>query len=125
MKQKIINHMYKMRTEKQIDTKNELIIFIIILLILKVLIQSYKQLTKNHVKTLVFTILKILQLKKLMIVKIFTVLIPYICVLIMWMGISKKMGKINVWFLILQMKLKMHQKNVMIFGMESKTKSKQ
>ena len=83
MKQKIINHMYKMRTEKQIDTKKELIIFIIILLILKVLIQSYKQLTKNHVKTLVFTILNILQLKKLMIVKIFTVLIPYICVLIM------------------------------------------
>ena len=82
MKQKIINHMYKMRTEKQIDTKKELIIFIIILLILKVLIQSYKQLT-NHIKTLVFTILNILQLKKLMIVKIFTVLIPYICVLIM------------------------------------------
>ena len=125
MKQKIINHMYKMRTEKQIDTKKELIIFIIILLILKVLIQSYKQLTKNHIKTLVFTILNILQLKKLMIVKIFTVLIPYICVLIMWMGISKKMGKINVWFLILQMKLKMYQKNVMIFGMESKAKSKQ
>ena len=31
------------------------------------------KLTKNHTKTLVFTILDILQLKNLMIVKIFTV----------------------------------------------------
>ena len=46
--------------------------------------------TKNHTKTLVFTTLDILQLKKLMIVKIFTVLILCICVLIMQTDMLRK-----------------------------------
>ena len=50
---------------------------------------------KNHTKTLVFTILDILQLKKLMIVKIFTVLILCIYLLIMQTDISKKRMEIN------------------------------
>ena len=51
--------------------KIELIIFTTTLLILQTLMQGCEQLTKNHTKTLVFTILDILQLKKLMTVKIF------------------------------------------------------
>ena len=46
--------------------------------------------TENHTKTLVFTTLDILQLKKLMIVKIFTVWILCICLLIMQANMSKK-----------------------------------
>ena len=42
--------------------------------------------TKNHTKTLVFTTLDILQLKKLMIAKIFTVWILCICLLIIANG---------------------------------------
>ena len=45
---------------------------------------------KNHIKTLVFTILDILQSKKLMIVNIFTVLILCIYLLIMQTDILKK-----------------------------------
>ena len=44
--------------------------------------------TKNHTKTLVFTTLDILQLKKLMIAKIFKVWILCICLLIMWVKIG-------------------------------------
>ena len=52
---------------------------------------------KNHTKTLVFTTLDILQLKKLMILKIFTVRILSIYLLIMRVHISKEKMKINTW----------------------------
>ena len=47
---------------------------------------------KKSYKTLVFTILDVLQLKKLMIVKIFTTLILCIYILLMQMDILKKRG---------------------------------
>ena len=49
--------------------------FTMILLILKILIQSYWRLIKNHTKTLIFLILDMSQRKKLVIVKILIVLI--------------------------------------------------
>ena len=51
--------------------------------------------TENHIKTSVFTTLDILQLKKIKIVKLFTVLILCIGLLIMQMDIPKKKMKIN------------------------------
>ena len=45
---------------------------------------------KNHIKTLLLTIMDISQLKKLMIVKIFTTLILCVYLLIMQMDILKK-----------------------------------
>ena len=57
-----------------------------------ILSQNCEKLTKNHTKTLVLTTLDILQLKKLVIVKIFTVLILSIYLLIMLKDILKKKG---------------------------------
>ena len=51
--------------------------------------------TENHIKTSVFTTLDILQLKKIKIVKLFTVLILCIGLLIMQTDIPKKKMKIN------------------------------
>ena len=45
---------------------------------------------KNHIKTLLLTVMDISQLKKLMIVKIFTTLILCVYLLIMQMDILKK-----------------------------------
>ena len=50
---------------------------------------------KNHTKTLVFITLYILQLKKLMIMKVFTAYILCICLLIMQMDILRKKMEIN------------------------------
>ena len=58
---------------KQIDIKNRNYYFTTTGLILKILSQTCEKLTRHDTKTLVFTTLGILQLKKLMIVKIFTV----------------------------------------------------
>ena len=66
--------------------------------------------TKNHLKALVFTILDIFQLKKLMIVYIFIVYILCICVLIMQTDRLKRKVWINLWFLTLQMKIKIYLK---------------
>ena len=75
IKQKIINIMGEI---KQINIKNRTYyfynnIFTTTLLILKHLMQGCWKSIKNHTKTLVFTTLDLLQLKKLMIVKIFKV----------------------------------------------------
>ena len=51
--------------------------------------------TENHIKTSVFTTLDILQLKKIKIVKLFTVLILCIGLVIMQTHIPKKKMKIN------------------------------
>ena len=51
--------------------------------------------TENHIKTSVFTTLDILQLKKIKIVKLFTVLILCIGLVIMQTDIPKKKMKIN------------------------------
>ena len=77
---------------KQIDIKNRTYYFYNNIIDLKNFDARLfdAKLTKNHTKSLVFTTLDTLQLKKLMIVKIFTVLILCICVLIMQMGILKK-----------------------------------
>ena len=58
----MVNKIFKMETIKQIDIKNRTYYF-------------YNDMIdiKNHMKTLVFTTLDILQLKKLMIMKIFIV----------------------------------------------------
>ena len=59
----------------------------------KISSQNCEKLTKNHTKTLILTTLDILQLKKLVIVKTFTVLILSIYLLIMRKDISKKKGE--------------------------------
>ena len=64
--------MYKMRTVKQIDIKNRIYYFYNDIIDLKSFDPILLTIEKNHIKTLVFTILNILQLKKLMTVKIFT-----------------------------------------------------
>ena len=65
---------YKMGTIKQIDIKNRTYYFYNDIIDLKSLKSNFLKIDKkNHIKTLVLTILGILQLKKLMIVKVFAV----------------------------------------------------
>ena len=81
---------------KQINIKNRTYYFYNDIINIKNLESKLLKIDKkNHTKTLVFTILDILQLKKLMIVKIFTVLILCIYLLIMQTDISKKRMEIN------------------------------
>ena len=58
---------------KQIDIKHRTDYFTTTLSTSNILSQNCKKSTKNHIKRSVFTILDMLQLKKLVIVKIFTV----------------------------------------------------
>ena len=62
-----------MGTLKEINIKNLTYCFYNDIIDLKKFDSSLLKIDKNHIKTLVFTTLDILQLKKLMIVKIFTV----------------------------------------------------
>ena len=62
-----------MGTIKQIDIKNQTYYFCNDIIDLKNFKSNLLKIDKNHIKILVFTILGILQLKKLMIVKMFTV----------------------------------------------------
>ena len=78
---------------KQINIKNRTYYFYNDMIDLENFVSSLLKIDKNHVKTLLFTTLGILQLKKLMIVKIFTVEILCIYLLIMPVDISKK----KVW----------------------------
>ena len=71
--QKIINHTYKMGTLKQINIKNRTYYFYNDIIDLENFDSSLLKIDKKSYKTLVFTTLGILQLKKVMIVKIFTV----------------------------------------------------
>ena len=64
--------------------------------------------TKNDTKTLVFTTLDILQLKKLMIVKIFSVNPLYLVIDHANEYIEEK--GVNIWFLTLQIKIKSYLK---------------
>ena len=64
-----------MRTIKQIDFKNRTYYFYNDIIDLENFDTRFIKFIKNHIKTLVFTILDISQRKKLMIVKILTVLI--------------------------------------------------
>ena len=65
-----INRTYKMGTAKQINIKNRTYYFDNDIINLENFDSSLLKLDeKNHIKTLVFTILDILQLKKLVIVK--------------------------------------------------------
>ena len=82
-----------MREVKQINIKNRTYYFYNDMIKIKNF--KPKLLNRKSYKTLVFTILDILQLKKLMIVKIFTVLILCIYLLIMQTDISKKRMEIN------------------------------
>ena len=91
---------------KQIDIKNRTYYFYNDIIDLKNVKSNLLKIYKNHIKSLVFTILEILQLKKLIIVKIFTVLNLCIYLLIMQVGISKKKVWKNVGFLTLQIKIK-------------------
>ena len=91
-------------------------------IISKTLSQTCSKLTENHTKTLVCTTLDILQLKKLMIVKV--VIVQILCTfrLIMQTDIFKKKMKINTSSLTLHMKTKSYWKNTQRFGVELKTK---
>ena len=62
-----------MGTVKQIDIKNRIYYFNNDMTNIKRFDPVLLKIDKNHIKTLVFTILDILQLKELMIVKKFTV----------------------------------------------------
>ena len=62
-----------METIKQINIKNRTYHFYNDIINLENFDSSLLKIDKNHIKTLVFTTLDILQLKKLMIVNIFTV----------------------------------------------------
>ena len=67
-----------MRTVKQIDIKNRTYYFYNYMINIKKFDSNLLKLKKNHINTLVFTTLDILQEKKLMIMKIFIVQILYI-----------------------------------------------
>ena len=62
-----------METVKQIDIKNQTYYFYNDMINIKKFDSNLLKIYKNHIKTLVFTTLDILQLKKLMIMKIFIV----------------------------------------------------
>ena len=80
-----------MGTVKQIDIKNRTYYFYNDIIYLESFKSNLLKIDKkNHIKTLVFTILDILQLKKLIIVKIFTLSILCIYVLPMQTDILKK-----------------------------------
>ena len=57
---------------KQIDIKNRTYYFYNDMVDIKKFDSNLLKIDKNHIKTLVFTTLDILQLKKLMIMKVFT-----------------------------------------------------
>ena len=78
---------------KQINIKNRTYYFYNDMIDLENFVSSLLKIDKNHVKTLLFITLGIFQLKKLIIVKIFTVEILCIYLLIMPVDISKK----KVW----------------------------
>ena len=82
-----------MGTVKQINIKNRTYYFHNDIIDLEKFKSNLLKVDKNHIKTLVFTILDILQLKKMM--KIFTVWIFCIYVLIMQADILKKKVWIN------------------------------
>ena len=81
-----------MGTIRQIDIKNRTYYFYNDMINIRNFDVRLLKIDKNDIKTLVFTILHILKLKKLMIVKIFTALILCICLLIKQMDILKKKG---------------------------------
>ena len=83
---------------KQINIKNRTYYFYNDIIDLKDFDARLLKVDKNHLKTLVFTILDTLQFKKLMIVIVFTVLILCICVLIMQTDILKKKTEVNIFF---------------------------
>ena len=62
-----------MGTVKQIDNKNRTYYFYNDMIDIKKFDSNLLKIDKNHIKTLVFTTLDILQLKQLMIIKIFIV----------------------------------------------------
>ena len=62
-----------MGTVKQIDIKNRTYYFYNDMIDIKKFDSDLLKIDKNHIKTLVFTTLDILQLKKLMIMKVFIV----------------------------------------------------
>ena len=85
-----------MGTVKQIDIKNRTYYFYNDIIYLESFKSNLLKIDKkNHIKTLVFTILDILQVKKLMIVKIFTALIFCIYLLIMRVDILREKMEIN------------------------------
>ena len=84
-----------MGTIRQIDIKNRTYYFYNDMIDIRNFDVRLLKIDKNDIKTLVFTILHILKLKKLMIVKIFTALILCICLLIKQMDILKKKGRTN------------------------------
>ena len=87
--QKIIRT-YKMGITKQINIKNQTYHFYNDIAELENFDSSLLKIDKKSYKDIVFTILGILQLKKMLIVKIFTVWILCIYVLIMQADISNK-----------------------------------
>ena len=79
-----------MGTIKQIDIKNRTYYFYNDIIELENFDSSLLKIDKNHIRTSVFTILDTLQLKKLVVAKIFTAWILCIYVLITQADILKK-----------------------------------
>ena len=75
---------------KQIDIKNRTYYFCNYFTDLENFKSNLLKIDKKSYKSLIFTIFDILELKKLMVVEIFTASIPCIYVLIMRVDISKK-----------------------------------
>ena len=72
IEQKNMNH-NKMGVVKQIDIKNRTYYFYNDMINIKIFDPILLKIDRNHIKTLAFTTLDILQLKKLMIMNIFIV----------------------------------------------------
>ena len=93
-------------------------------MISKHLIQTCKKSIKNHIKTLVFTTLNILQLKKNYDYEnIYSVNLLYFTITHA-SGYIEEKGINKYLVLIQQMKIKSYLKNIMMFLMELETKSK-
>ena len=85
-----INYMYKMGIIKQINVEDQTYYFYNDIIELENFDSSLLKIDKKNIETSVFTILDVLQLQKLVIVKIFTVWILCIYVLITEADILEK-----------------------------------
>ena len=93
---------------KQINIKNGTYYFYNDMIILKNFEPILLKIDRKSYKNIGIYGIAILQLKKLIIMKIFTAWILCICVLIMQADVLKKKMKINTWSWTLQMKTKIY-----------------
>ena len=118
------NYQYKMGEVKQMNIKNRTYYFYNDIIDIKNFNARSLKLDKKSYKDIGIYNIGYITIKKIMIVKKFTVWILCIHLLIMRVDTLKKKVLINIWFLTLQMKIKSYWKNTMMFGMELRAKSK-